>query len=351
MSNQWMIYGANGYTGRLCVQEAIRRGERPILAGRNEDAVSSLANQFSLPHRIFSLSDEGLAGHFDGVHTVLHCAGPFSHTSRPVLEACLKAGTHYVDVTGEIAVFEACRRAHGDAMGAGIAVLPGAGFDVVPSDCLAKTLAERLPSATHLTLAFANSGESGFSHGTATTMVENLGAGSAVREDGKIRVIGAGSRQKPIPFRDKRREGVAIPWGDISTAHHSTGIPNIEVYMAVPSRMRKAMKISGHLGPILQSKPAQWALKTLVDKNVTGPNEEARKSSRTQLWGQVADETETVSATLETPEGYTITARASVDIALRIRNNELGPGFHTPSTAFGADYILGFDGCSLEFDA
>ena len=349
MSNQWMIYGANGYTGRLCVQEAIRRGEQPILAGRNSEAVQAIARQFSLPHRIFSLADEGLAKHFEDVHTLLLCAGPFSHTSRPALEACLKTGTHYVDVTGEIPVFEACRGTHDDAMRAGIAVLPGAGFDVVPTDCLAKSLSERLPSATHLTLAFAASGESSLSHGTATTMVENLGNGSAVREDGKIRVIRAGSRQKPIPFRDRLREGVAIPWGDISTAHHSTGIPNIEVYMTAPSRMRKAMKIAGYLGPILQCKPAQWALKKVVDKNITGPDEIARKRSRTQLWGQVTDENESVSATLEAPEGYTITARTSVDISLRIRNNELVPGFHTPSTAFGSDYILGFEDCSLVF--
>ena len=119
--------------------------------------------------------------------------------------------------------------------------------------------------------------------------------------------------------------------------------------MAVPGRMRKAMKIAGYLGPILQCNPAQWALKKLVDRNITGPDESARKKSKTQLWGQVSDENETVSVTLETPEVYTITARTSVDISLRIRNNELGPGFHTPSTAFGSDYILGFEECSLVF--
>ena len=352
MTSTWMIYGANGYTGRLCVEEALRRGERPIIAGRNADAISKMAEKTGLPSRVFSL-DEGageqkIANELRDVHTLLLCAGPFSRTSRPALDACLASGTHYVDVTGEIAVFESCIRKHADALKAGIAVLPGAGFDVVPSDCLAKFLSEQMPDATHLTLAFASSGKGSMSRGTATTMIENLGSGSAVREDGKIVAIGSGARHKPIRFRDRVREAIAIPWGDISTAFHSTNIENIEVYMAMPKNAQRFMRVADFLGPVLQTKLAQQALKSYVDKKVSGPDESARKESKTQLWGQVSNESDTIEATLIVPEGYTLTALAAVDISLRIAANEVGPGFHTPSLAFGSDYILSFPETDLE---
>src|SRR5687768_8923152 len=144
-----VLYGATGYTGRLIARLASTYDIRPILAGRNPDAVAALARELGFEHRVFSLDDDAaLERALRGASAVLHCAGPFSLTSEPMANACLRTGVHYIDITGEIDVFEQLHARDAAARAAGMMLLPGAGFDVVPSDCLAAHLKRRLPSAT-----------------------------------------------------------------------------------------------------------------------------------------------------------------------------------------------------------
>src|SRR5436305_11305136 len=106
MTKNFLIYGANGYTGELITRFAVEQGLRPILAGRRADATRMVAAKYGLDHRVFWLDDASqLESALGEVTAVLHCAGPFSLTSRPMVEACLRSGTHYMDITGEIAVF------------------------------------------------------------------------------------------------------------------------------------------------------------------------------------------------------------------------------------------------------
>src|ERR1700733_1118926 len=176
----WMIYGANGYTGELIAREATARGLRPILAGRRADAVSALATELALPQRVFPAEAPDLSE----VSLVLNCAGPFSATAAPLMRACVQAHAHYLDITGEIDVFEHAQTLSGDARAAGVVVCPGVGFDVIPTDCVARALAEALPGATHLALGFETLDS--MSPGTAKTSVEGLAAGGKIRRDGKI---------------------------------------------------------------------------------------------------------------------------------------------------------------------
>jgi short subunit dehydrogenase-like uncharacterized protein len=161
-----LIYGANGYTGRLIVAEAVRRGLKPVLAGRDRDALDALAAPSALTRRVFELNDIGeIERNLDGMRIVLNCAGPFSRTCAPLLEACLRTRCHYLDITGEIDVFAHCHQTHRRAQHEGVVVFPGTGFDVVPTDCVAAMLKRRLPDASHLLLAFEAAG--GPSPGTA----------------------------------------------------------------------------------------------------------------------------------------------------------------------------------------
>ena len=338
MKNNFLIYGANGYTGELITRMAAERGMRPIIAGRNEAAIRELAEKHGLEHRVFSLDDTAkLDAALNEVAMVLHCAGPFSLTSRQMGEACLRTATHYTDITGEIAVFEACAAADQKAKDAGIMVMPGVGFDVVPSDCLARRLKDRLPSATNLMLAFYGKGR--ISHGTQATMTMNIGKGGAIRRDGQIKPVPAAWRTREIDFGEGVvKLGVTIPWGDVSTAYYSTGIPNIEVYTVAPPSAFKLMKLSRFIGPLLATGPVQRYLQSKIPPG--GPSDEERSRGKTLLWGEASDDAGNhVEERLAVPEGYTTTALTALEITRRILAGDFKPGFQTPSMAYGPGLI------------
>jgi short subunit dehydrogenase-like uncharacterized protein len=350
-SKPWMIYGANGYTGELAAREAASRGLRPVLAGRNAAAVSALAMELGLDSRAFSLDDPAAARRgIDGMAAVLHCAGPFVRTSKPMVEACLAAGAHYLDITGEIAVFEPilnplARRGE-DARRAGVALLPGVGFDVVPSDCLAARLAAALPDAGELVLAFA-SDRGGVSRGTLKTMIESLPATGAVRRGGKIVPVPIAFDTREIDFGGKlgARWTMTIPWGDVSTAFHSTGIPNIRVYTGTPPAAIRRARLLAPFVPLAGLKPVKRFLQRRVNRREPGPSPEARATARTYLWGEVKNAAgAVVTATLETPEAYRLTAVSAVECARRAAAGLVPPGAWTPSKAFGAEYVTELEG-------
>lgn len=347
---QWMIYGANGYTGRLIAREARQRGLAPILAGRGA-AVAALAQELGWAHRRFDLADaDAVRAGLDGIGLVLHCAGPFSATSAPMLEGCLSTGTHYLDITGEIDVFAHCHAQDARARARGVVVLPGAGFDVVPTDCLAAMLKRDLPTATHLVLAFEAGG--GPSPGTAKTSVEGLGKGGRVRIDGEVRRVPLAWKTRSFTRDGLPRTAMTIPWGDVYTAQVSTGIPNIEVYMAVPPATIARVRRLRRLGPLLDSAPVQWFLKRGVAKSVRGPSDDARAGTVTHVWGEVRDaDGAERKRHLVVPNGYTLTATASLGIVEHLLRGTDAVGYRTPSQLMGPDYILSLPGVSPAPDA
>lgn len=337
----WMIYGANGYTGELVAREAVRKGLSPILAGRNAETVGRLARELGLQSRAFSLDDpQGTAAELFGVKAVLHCAGPFVHTSAPMVAACLATGAHYLDITGEIPVFETVLARGEAARKAGVALIPGVGFDVVPSDCLAARLARALPDATQLVLAFYSE-KGGISRGTMKTMIESLPHAGAIRKDGRIVPVPVAFDAREIDFgRAGRKWAMTIPWGDVSTAYHSTGIPNIRVYSGTPPGTIRKMKRWAPLLPLAGWGPIKRLAQSWVDRKVTGPSEELRETGRVHLWGEVKNAAgRAVTSTLETPEGYRFTAISAVESIERVLAGKVQSGAWTPSKAFGPDFV------------
>lgn len=345
-----MIYGANGYTGELAAREAVGRGLAPILAGRQTEAIEKLSRELDLSCRIFSLADpRALQTGLRGMKAVLHCAGPFVKTSRPMVEACLAEKAHYLDITGEIEVFEKllASRRRDEAKQAGICLLPGVGFDVVPSDSLAARLKDALPDATELTLAFA-SDRGSWSRGTLKTMIESLPHSGAVRKDGKLIPVPVAFETREIEFGCGKRFAMTIPWGDVSTAFHTTGIPNIKVFCAVPRPMAERLRKYAWLLPLTGWKPVKRFLQSQVDRRVTGPDEKARREGRVYLWGEAKNAAgKTVTATLETPEAYAFTAVAAVAAVERVLAGKVAPGSWTPARAFGKDFVAGLTGVRI----
>lgn len=343
-----LLYGANGYTGELIARLALQKALTPILAGRNSQKIAPLATELGLEYRTFSLEDtaavdEALAD----VPVVLNCAGPFSQTAKPLVAGCLRTKTHYLDITGEVAVFEAIATHNSPAQAAGVMLLPGVGFDVVPSDCLAAHLKVRLPTATQLTLAFQALGR--ISRGTATTMVEAQGKGGLVRRNKVLTPVPAAWKTRKIDFGKGAVTAVTIPWGDVSTAYYSTEIPNIEVYAAFPTSVRIGMVATRYLGGLLSLPPVQNLQKRLIQNQLPGPSETERTQATSLLWAEVTDDSgKTAVSRLQCPEGYTLTTMTAVEIVSRVLAKEFHPGFQTPSLVYGADFILNFDGVVRE---
>ncbi|MBW2465547.1 MAG: saccharopine dehydrogenase [Deltaproteobacteria bacterium] len=266
-----------------------------------------------------------------------------------MVDACIRTGTHYLDITGEIPVFEACHGRTEEAREAGVTLLPGAGFDVVPSDCLAAALHAAVPDATRLYLAIKAIGTP--SRGTAKTMVEGVAAGGAVRRNGWIESVPTAYKTRTIPFHDKLRSAMTIPWGDVSTAYFSTGIGNIEVFMALPQRVILAAKVSRPFGPLLGLGTVQRALKDRIDRGAPGPDEAARVRGRSELWGRVEGPAgRGLEGTLTTPEGYALTVQTALECVRRVARGQAPTGAVTPSMAFGPRFIEEFEGCVLRVE-
>jgi short subunit dehydrogenase-like uncharacterized protein len=340
MKTTLLVYGANGYTGRLIADLCATYGLQPLLAGRNEVALKEMGANLNLPYKVVGLNQpELLREVLTDVRVVIHAAGPFIHTALPMLEACLATNTHYLDITGEIAVFELAKTLNRKAENAGIMVMPGVGFDVVPTDCTALFLKNKLPDATHLQLAFVNSG-GGISHGTASTMVEGLGQPGAVRENGVIVPKPIGHKSRWLTLDGKKYFVMTIPWGDVSTAYHTTGIPTIETYTGVKPIMHTMLKFQGLWNRLLRTDFVKKKIQTRVDR-INGPDDEARTSGKSLIWGSVQNAAgQTYTALLQTPEGYTLTAHSSLIIAKKVLSGELKTGYQTPASAYGENLIL-----------
>jgi len=348
MPPRFLIYGANGYVGEAAARLAVEQGLEPILAGRNETAIAALAKELGLEHRICALDDAaGLDRALKDVPLVLHLAGPYQTTARPMVEACLRAGAHYLDITGEIPVLEWLIGRDEEAKAKGVMLLPAVGFDVLPTDCLAAHLQQRLPTATRLTLGFQTVGPAGLPPGTQRTGIELLHHADVVRRGGRLVTPEPGAATRTMDFGNGPVLATHMNWGDVVTAYHTTGIPDIAVYVALSRPAWRALKLAKRLKPLFRFAP----LRALLQLGVRpGPTAERRAATVTHVWGEVTDdEGRVATARLHGPEaGLVWTTRAALSVVRRALAGEDVPGFQTPAGAYGADLVLESEGVTRE---
>ncbi|BBH44216.1 saccharopine dehydrogenase family protein [Pseudomonas sp. KU43P] len=341
---KWMIYGANGYTGELIARDAVKRGLKPVLAGRNRDKVEALGRELGVETRVFGLDDEvRLLAQIKGHGLVLNCAGPFSATATPMMEACLRANAHYLDITGEIAVFEHAQSLSERASAAGVVICPGVGFDVVPTDCVAAALKNALPDATHLALGFDS--RSSFSPGTAKTSIEGMAQGGKVRRDGKIVSVPLAYRVRRIDFGAGEKLAMTIPWGDVSTAWHTTGIANIEVFIPGSAGMIRGARFANFIRPLLGLSFVQSLLKARIGKTVVGPDQEKRADQGTYVWGEARNARgECKVARVHTANVYSLTVDAALAVVDYLLQMRPAGGAYTPARLLGAHMVTRLPG-------
>ena len=343
-TGKWMLYGAYGLTGTLLAEEAVRRGHRPVLAGRSAQKLIPLAERLGLEHIVLDLPDEDkLTKTVASFDLVFHAAGPFIHTSRPMVQACLAGRTHYLDITGEIPVFEDNLAYDQPARQQGIALISGAGFDVVPSNCLATSVANQISYPSRLKIAVTTS--AAVSAGTTKSMLEHVSSGILTRRNGQLIQHSVGQGATRIRFADGERTAFPVTWGDLTTAYQSTGIGDITTYLAYPRFMASLIPWIGPLSMRLFSIGAiRRAAQKLAEKTIHGPDEHTRHTARCQIWvwatNTAGDE---VQAWLETPEAYHYTALVGVRCVEK--TFELSPqGTLAPAQAFGPEFILDIPG-------
>jgi short subunit dehydrogenase-like uncharacterized protein len=340
MDKKAMLYGANGYTGYLILKEMLELGISTIAAGRNKEAIEEISDKYHVESRVFELtSSESIVSQLKGVSVVLHAAGPFVHTAKPMMDACIASGIHYLDITGEIPVFSLAQKKSEAAKTAGIMMMPGVGFDVVPTDCMARYLSELMPNATKLQLAFSNYGGR-VSQGTARSALEGISYPGSERKDGKIIPVPKANKSMTVPFLEgKPRFAMQIPWGDVFTAYHSTGIPNIETYMAIRKETFDRMRfITKYFSFLFKMPFIKTYLANKIKKMPIGPNEEERKNGFTMVYGKVSNELGNhIEARLKVAEGYKFTALSAALICKKVLEGDLKSGFQTPSSCYGKE--------------
>lgn len=339
LSKPWLLYGANGYTGELIAREAVRRGMRPVLAGRSAGRIEKLAAELNCHHAVFDLEDHTtMVQSLQGIAAVLHCAGPFSRTARSMMQACLATHIHYLDITGEIEVFELAHGVHEKAQRAGIVLCPGVGFDVVPTDCIALKLKQAMPDATHLALGFDS--DSGMSKGTAKTVIEAAAAGTYVRRNGKLATLPLAAQTRRIDFGRGERDAVGVTWGDVSTAYYTTGIPNIDVFTAASPKAVRSMRRGNLLRPLLRQPWLQSTLKFAVDRRLRPPTQAERDHNPSYVWGEARNAAgRTLTARLRTLNGYALTITSALGVMTELLMRPHEPGYITPARLMGADFI------------
>jgi len=344
--NDWMIYGANGYTGELIAREAVARGLRPVLAGRSRAKLEPLARELGLACRVFALDDgSDITMHLQGIRLVLHTAGPFSATSAPMVRACLKARAHYLDITGEIDVFERVSEQDAKAKAAGVVLCPGVGFDVIPTDCVAAALKAALPDAVELALGFDTAVS--LSPGTLKTTLESAPQGGRVRINGQLVQVPLAHRTRHIDFGRGTKLAMAAPWGDVSTAFHSTGIPNVTVYFPASRAALVGVKLANVIRPLMGLKVVQRALAALVTAAVKGPDADARAKSPTYVWGEAVNaQGQRRTALLQTNNGYSFTVNGALAVVGHLLAAPAGQaGFFTPSRLMGHGLVSSLPEC------
>lgn len=349
MSRALLIYGATGYSGGLVARLAAERGWAPIVAGRDAARVEAFARRLDVPARVTAVGDpDAVDRMLVGVGVLLNAAGPFSATAEPLLAACLRAGVHYLDLGAEVPAIERLATYADAARARGVMIMPAVGFDVVASDCLAVHVARRVPGATRLAIGITNLRL--LSRGSAKTLVQTVDGG-LVRRDGALVPVPLGALEHTLDYGEGPRASVSVSLADLTTAYHSTGIPNVATYTEATPFMRALLAGVRAGRPVLRTAPAQaWlgACAELLPEDPTTARPDAAAGTQRVVVEAVDDAGTRAVSRLETPEAYAFTPHAAGAVLERVLAGDVEPGFETPGRVYGPDLVLGLPGVVRE---
>ena len=338
-----MLYGAYGSTGRLILDEALRRGHRPVLAGRDGARLASLAQRTGLSARHLPLDDGvRLRAALDGVACVLLAAGPYHVTGPAMRAASLEAGCSYLDVNAELGDFTNALACDGPAHAAGVGIIPGVGYGVVFGECVANWAASRVPNATWVRLSMATQ-SLGRSRAATLSIAAGLAGGGREIHDGSIRKRAIAFSSWRAPSTATGTWFAAAPLAELVAVHCSAGVPNVVAGIPLPRAAALFMRVAGPLvGKALPLLAAR------ASTPPTDPQDSGVEGIRSRAWAEAGDASgRRVAAMLETGEGYRAAAAAAVR-AVELQMSEPRVGAYTPAQAFGAGFALRVPGTTIQ---
>jgi len=342
-----LVYGASGYTAGLLLPQLAERGIGFIAAGRDQSKLRRAASAFGCEQRVFDLSDpSSVDANLNGVQLVLNAAGPYGRTASPLIDACLRRRLDYLDLSGEVDPLEYAMRCDSFARCQGVMLLPAVGLDVVPTDCLAVSLAERLPQAEALTIHISPSNL--ISRGSLATLVDQAGVPVKVRRAGVLAEMRFRTQMSRADFGSGECATVAVTWGDLVTAFWSTGIPNIEVYFEATAFRRTLVLANQYWGSWLETSAARSWLQAWIAMAPPGPDVAERDGHRSVMVAQVQRGSRRARARLITPEAYTFSATSAASSVEAVLGGQRRTGFCTPAQVFGTDFVRRLPGVSFE---
>jgi short subunit dehydrogenase-like uncharacterized protein len=348
-----MVYGATGFSGRPIAERLCDAGHDVIVAGRNEAKVRALAGSLNAPFRVFGLGDPAeTALGLRGVQAVVHAAGPFLETAVPMIQACAQAGAHYLDLSGEWPVFAFAQRFGQAAMDAGVMLMPGVGYLIVISDCLAAHAASRVPEATLLRIAVSQpTSPTALSRGTFRSALDLMANRVIVRRCGAVQAIPLGSLQRSFNFGAGERNSLAFSWPDVITGQHTTGVANIEAYVEAPAAFRLAWQFGAEAAGVCGETVFQAASAPVSALWPERPSPEALGQATHSVVVEAVDPWRRATRFgVRTPDGYSVTTLTAQAVVERVLAGEHPPGFQTPAGVFGSELMWDL-GCAWRFDA
>jgi len=345
-----MIYGAYGFTAKLIIEKMVAEGMNPVLAGRKVRPLEEVANEFGLTATVFDLnSPKVIRRELERVDLVLHCAGPFKVTGKPMIDACIDTSTHYLDITGELEIFEYCQEVSNNAKANNVLLLPGCGFDIIPTENLGVLLHSKLPDANSLEIAIYGLGKP--SKGTTRSVIGVMASGSRIRQNGDLVEIPYGSQPKEFTFANgKTRTCIPVPLPDLIATFQSTGIANIKMYFTMKPMQIRMTGFFQPLMRVLRFNPLASIVEWIVGKLASNPDEEFRADSPSYIIGIVHNGEKSIQADLVTPNAYDLTATATVQAVKHIEGlNSIPTGYVAPSEVLGSDFITTLGGVDINY--
>ena len=258
-----LIYGATGHSGRLIAARARDLGIEAILAGRSAERLEPLGRQLGYRWLAFGLDQPlRIDAALSAATVVVNAAGPFSQTALPLVQACLRTGTHYLDIAGELPVFQRAERHNQQAERLGVMLMPGASFFITATDCLAAHVSRRCPEALYLRIATITIDVP--SRGTVRSMIENIHGSVSIREAGALATMRVGRARRQFDFGEGPRWCSAVSAADVVTAWYTTGIRNIEAYASLTPLQASSYELTAMFAAPLRLPPVGHALKAIT---------------------------------------------------------------------------------------